>query len=79
MAQESHTLGINPPLEGGSKPPERSDGGFGEGSVIYTDPLPKSAALTLADFDLPSRGRLNGVLGRRGDQRKGEEQRPIWV
>jgi lysine 2,3-aminomutase len=31
--------------EGGSKPLERSEDGFGEGSVTFADPLPKSASL----------------------------------
>jgi hypothetical protein len=49
---------VNLPLEGRSKfAPANFGRGSGGGGGVH--PLPKSAALPLADFDLPSRGRFD--------------------
>jgi hypothetical protein len=47
---------LSPPLEGGPKPPERSDGDFGEGcDSCHRNPSPKP----LRGFDPPSGGGFN--------------------
>jgi hypothetical protein len=56
----------NPPLEGGSKTASVSAAGFGEGADAGGDPPPEicCSPLASANFDLPSRGRLDGLPGR---------------